>query len=156
RLWERMEYASALSEFDPTVDGADRGLAVLDRAREDAMKAIDTPEPSPDSLNEAAYLQRNWATLRLWRWQLSGNTADLSAVIQALEESLALAERLRAAMPPQRMPIGILAELNLRLLLLRRAKEDDRDRTDIEKHVARALAVKANGEHRDRHRSYLH
>ena len=135
--------ASTISEMHRTIQGVDEAMACLDRALKTAMRD-DASETPPQPRDDVAHCLSAIAGMSLWRWELTKSDEDLQTAIERHQEAQEAAERGRTA--NERFPIGRLALIHLRLLLLLREKDRNVDRPDLERHREAILALQPAGD----------
>jgi hypothetical protein len=129
---ELLKYASSLSESEHTLPTVDRVLGYIGRAR-DLIEA--RAQDAPDDLDVIDLQVRHAhsvAGMYSWRWELSKSPDDLAKAISLFEAGVELSTQALPRLDP--FPIGRLALAHLKLMLLRRIKDQDRDRVDSERH----------------------
>jgi len=130
--------ASTISEIHRTIQGVDEAMGYLDRARRAAMRE-DADEKAPQFRDDVAHCLSAIAGMSLWRWELTKSDEDLQTAIQRHREAQEAAEAGRAA--NGQFPVGRLALIHLRLLLLLRERDGHVDRPDLERHREAILAL---------------
>lgn len=126
-----LRYGSPISEEHGDLDHADQGLVILRRALAMVLPHLEQKPPPEDAVRDAFVCQAKLAGLPAWKWELSGKEQDLAAAIEALQTTDGFAKRLLSdgGLPE----IGRVAQVRLRLLLLLRILDGDRDRPDTER-----------------------
>lgn len=136
----RLRFASSVSEANPTLAGVERAMDLIQQA----IQQVQTHFASDPTGRSAALAQcfRREAGMLQWRWQLTLRPADLDRAIaahqRALDQSMDARTRGGAA------PVGLLAQLHLRLMILLRIRDGDRDRPDAEHHGDEILKLRAD------------
>jgi hypothetical protein len=141
---ELLSYGSAVSERSPTLAAADEGLVLHRRALDLLAPELEQEPLPPETLHLAFRCHHSVSGLYSWRWELSHALADLDASIALLEK----AEGFGRQLPERRVPYeaGRLAHSYLKLLALRRLRDGDRERHDVEgcgKHILALAAADA-------------
>ena len=90
-------YGSAYSNAHPDVEGAKKGLRIMEKARGMAKKRMDENPKDRDAQKDYSYATQNVAGLLSWMWSLSRDETDLQNVITELRESIRLIEELRTS-----------------------------------------------------------
>jgi hypothetical protein len=130
RFEGKMLYSSSISEEDPTINGAARGIKYASVQLSALPIAADPAAMQDGDLEAVASCKYRIASLRVWKYKLTGRRSDLQDSIDGLKDA---ALYLRSA--GDRIPgfrIDRLAKLLFQLTLLLRATEDPGDRVEAE------------------------
>lgn len=138
-------YGSAYSNAHPDMEGAKKGLRIMERARAMAKKRMDENPTDKDAQRDFSYATQQIAALLSWIWSLSRDENDLQHVITELRESIRLIEELRANGIDD-VPLGRYAHNLLRYTMFLRIAENDPDRMDVEKNFQKILSLKPGNE----------
>lgn len=138
-------YGSAYSNAHPDVEGAKKGLRIMEKARGMAKKRMDENPKDRDAQKDYSYATQNVAGLLSWMWSLSRDETDLQNVITELRESIRLIEELRTSGLDD-IPLGRYAHNLLRYTMFLRIAENDPNRLDAEKNFQKILALKPGSE----------
>ena len=138
-------YGSAYSSAHPDLDGARRGLKILEKARAMAKKRVDDNPKDRDALKDYSYATQHVAGLLSWIWNLSRDENDLRDVITELRESIRQIEELLVSGLDD-IPLGRYAHNLIRYTMFLRIAENDPNRLDVEKNTQKVLALKPGNE----------
>jgi len=142
---DMVHFASAVSECEPTVSGAEDGLSLLGEA---LVRAGDQPPA-----DERFRMHYGLAGLLMWKWRLT-NTPDM---LEKSTRHFALA--IEAAQEMERLsearPLGQIAKLQLRLLVGLRKRDGTAERKDVEGFRDAILALDESEAVDSREASYL-
>jgi hypothetical protein len=142
---DRLFYGAAFSYAHPDLQGASRGLQILEQARQEAKKRIDENAKDRNAKRDYSYATQQVAAMLTWIWNLSREENDLQNVIAELRESIRLIEELRSGGLDD-VPLGRYAHNLLRYAMFLRIAENDPDRLDVEKNFQKILALKPGSE----------
>ena len=133
----RVMYASSYSEEHPDLAGTDHALAMVEQVITEVRERF-----APADLERSVELSdcfRRLAGLRQWRWQRTHEPRDLDAAIEAMGHSLELmVDARRLGMGP---PVGMIAQMRVKLMLHLRIRDRDSHRPDGEQHGQAVLAL---------------
>lgn len=138
-------YGSAYSNAHPDMDGAKKGLRLIEKARAMAKKRMDDDPKDLNAQRDYSYATQQIAAMLSWMWSLSRDDNDLRNVITELRESIRLIEELRAN-GVEDVPLGRYAHNLLRYTMFLRIAENDPERMDVEKNFQKILALKPGNE----------
>jgi hypothetical protein len=138
-------YGPAFSNAHPDMEGAKKGLKILEKARAMAKKRMDENAKDRDAQRDYSYATQHIAGMLSWIWSLSRDENDLQNVIAELRESIRLIEELRATGLDD-VPLGRYAHNLLRYTMFLRIAENDPNRMDVEKNFQKILALKPGTE----------
>jgi hypothetical protein len=138
-------YGAAFSQAHPDMQGARKGLKILEDARRDAKKRLDENSKDRNAQRDFSYATQNVAAMLSWIWSLSRDESDLQNVITEMRESIRLIEELLAS-GPEDVPLGRYAHNLLRYAMFLRIAENDPSRLDVEKNLQKILALKPGSE----------
>jgi hypothetical protein len=138
-------YGAAFSQAHPDMQGARKGLKILEDARRDAKKRLDENPKDRNAQRDFSYATQNVAAMLSWIWSLSRDESDLQNVITEMRESIRLIEELLAS-GPEDVPLGRYAHNLLRYTMFLRIAENDPSRLDVEKNLQKILALKPGSE----------
>jgi tetratricopeptide (TPR) repeat protein len=138
-------YGPAVSYAFPDVQGALKGLKIIEKARAMAKKKVDDNPNDLDGQKEYSYATQHAASLYSWMWSLSRDESDLQKVIAELRESIRLIEELRDK-GVEDIPMGRYAHNLLRYAMFLRIAENDPNRLDVEKNFQKIMALKPGNE----------
>jgi hypothetical protein len=138
-------YGPAFSNAHPDMEGAKKGLKILEKARSMAKKRMDANPKDRDAQRDYSYATQHVASMLSWIWNLSRDENDLQDVITELRESIRLIEELRATGLDD-VPLGRYAHNLLRYTMFLRIAENDPNRMDVEKNFQKILALKPGTE----------
>jgi tetratricopeptide (TPR) repeat protein len=127
------------------VQGALKGLKIIEKARAMAKKKIDDKPDDLEGQKEYSYATQHVASLYSWMWSLSRDESDLQKVIAELRESIRLIEELRDK-GVEDVPMGRYAHNLLRYAMFLRIAENDPNRLDVEKNFQKIMALKPGSE----------
>ncbi len=148
-----LNYGSSLSEAEQTVRAAEEGIAHQKRALALVEARLQEPPVKPEALEELAHCSTHLAGLHLWKWELTRTEEDLAAALALLEAAVQHCERAIARLDS--FPLGRLAQTRLKLLLMLRVRDGNRDRPDVEHHREAILALRSRSTHSIQTASYL-
>jgi hypothetical protein len=134
-------YGSAYSNARPDVEGARKGLKILEKARAMAKKRVDDNPKDREAQKDYSYATQQVAGLLSWLWSLSRDENDLRDVITELRESIRQIEELLASGQDD-IPLGRYANNLLRYTMFLRIAENDPNRLDVEKNYQKILALR--------------
>jgi hypothetical protein len=138
-------YGSAYSTAHPDMEGAKKGLRIMEKARAMAKKRMDENPADKNAQRDFSYATQQIAALLSWIWSLSRDDNDLQNVIAELRESIRLIEELRSNGVDD-VPLGRYAHNLLRYTMFLRIAENDPDRMDVEKNFQKILSLKPGNE----------
>ena len=138
-------YGSAYSNAHPDMDGAKKGLRLIEKARAMAKKRMDDDPKDLNAQRDYSYATQQIAAMLSWMWSLSRDDNDLRNVITELRESIRLIEELRAN-GVEDVPLGRYAHNLLRYTMFLRIAENDPERMDVEKNFQKILGLKPGNE----------
>jgi tetratricopeptide (TPR) repeat protein len=138
-------YGSAVSNANPDMQGAAKGLKLMEKARSMAKKKMDDDPKDLEAQKEYSYATQQIASMLTWIWSLSRDQGDLENVIKELRESIRLIEELRDK-GVEDIPLGRYAHNLLRYTMFLRIAENDPDRMDVEKNFQKILSLKPGNE----------
>jgi hypothetical protein len=138
-------YGAAFSQAHPDMQGARKGLQILEDARKDAKKRLDENPKDPNAQRDFSYATQHVAAMLSWIWSLSRDENDLQNVITEMRESIRLIEALLTN-GSEDVPLGRYAQNLLRHAMFLRILENDPERLDAEKNFQKILALKAGSE----------
>jgi hypothetical protein len=148
-----LNYGSAVSNTYPDLQGATKGLNIIEKARAMAKKSMDDDPNNPAFMRDYSYATQQVASMLAWKWNLSRDEKDLEKVITELREVIRLIEDLRTKNID--VPLGRYAQNLMRYTMFLRIAENDRDRSDVEKNFQKILALKAGSQEPYFSASYL-
>lgn len=125
-----IKYGSLVAECDYTIEAADKGLKLMHKGLDEALIAVDS-----DSENNAFLLfhvNNGIGGLYRWRYQLTGLVQDLEKAIEYLQYAK---DAVNELISHPKQPCGRIAQLHLRLLVLRRIKDQNEQRPDHENYL---------------------
>jgi hypothetical protein len=145
-----IKYGSVVSERDHTVKAADEALKLMKRGLEIAEKQVETnikyePYQIFNLFNSIGGLQR-------WKWQITKSEQELSKAIEYLYKA---AEAIKEIGSEEKKPVGRIAQLYLRLMVLKRIQDNSRDRFDREDYLSTILSLVDSEAINEREASYL-
>lgn len=138
-------YGPAHSSAHPDMEGAKKGLKILEKARGMAKKRMDENPKDRDAQKDFSYATQHITGMLSWIWSLSRDENDLRDVITELRESIRLIEELRSSGLDD-IPLGRYAHNLLRYAMFLRIAENDPNRMDVEKNFQKILALKPGTE----------
>ena len=138
-------YGAAFSYAHPDMQGASRGLEIMEVARKNAKKRVDENPKDRNAQRDYSYATQHVAAMLSWIWNLSRDESDLQNVIAELRESIRLIEELRSGGLDD-VPLGRYAHNLLRYAMFLRIAENDPNRLDGEKNFQKILALKPGSE----------
>lgn len=140
-FFDIINHASAVSNtFADPLEGAKRGLRLVERARTMAKKRLDENPNDKDALADISYATQCYAAMLAWIWQITKDDKDITPVLTELREAIRLIEDLRSRDIP--VPSGRYALNLLRYTMFLRIAENDRERSDLEKNFQKILSLK--------------
>ena len=138
-------YGSAVSNANPDMQGALKGLKFVEKARGMAKKRIDENPNDLEAQRDYSYATQQAASMLTWIWSISREDADLQKVITELRESIRLIEELHEK-GVEGIPLSRYAHNLLRYTMFLRIAENDPERMDIEKNFQKILSLKPGNE----------
>lgn len=148
-----LNMASSVSNTYPDLEGAAKGLKLVERARAIAKKRLDENPNDATALGDVSYATQSYASMLAWNWDLSREDSDLDKTLLELREAIRLIEDLRAKGVP--VPLSRYALNLLRYAMFLRIGENDRERFDVEKNFQKILSLKSGPEETFVSASYL-
>jgi hypothetical protein len=145
RFEDYLHYGPAYSNAHPDMDGARKGLKILEKARGMAKKRLDENSKDRSAQRDYSYATQHVASMLSWIWSLSRDESDLQNVIAELRESIRMIEELRIA-GLNDVPMGRYAHNLLRYTMFLRIAENDPNRMDVEKNFQKIMALKPGTE----------
>ncbi len=136
--WRYMQYGSALSEADPDLAGARRGLEIQEKGLRLARSAFKTRGTDENRWNYA-YCLHHVGSLNGWIWRCSGreDAEHLDRAISILTESASVV----GDRPPPWLNFAL--RTHLKLLYFHRARDGRAERAGDEVHLKAILGMKA-------------
>lgn len=150
---ELLRYGSSISEEHGDLIHAELGLDTLRRAMAMVLPRLEQESVPEDIVRDAFRGQAKLAGMLAWKWTLSGKEEDLAAAVDALGTTDGFARRLLD--DGNMSEVGRVAQVRLRLLLMLRILDNDRDRPDTERLRDSILDLTPQQEQPDREGSYL-
>jgi tetratricopeptide (TPR) repeat protein len=138
-------YGPAVSSAFPDLQGAEKGLKLIEKSRAMAKKKIDDNPNDLEGQKEYSYASQHVASMRSWIWSITREESDLEKVISELRESIRLIEELRDK-GVEDIPAGRYAHNMLRYTMFLRIAENDPERMDVEKNFQKILSLKPGNE----------
>lgn len=138
-------YGPAFSNAHPDMEGAKKGLKILEKARAMAKKRMDEDPKDRAAQRDYSYATQHVAGMLSWIWSLSRDETDLQNVIAELRESIRLIEEMRASGLDD-VPLGRYAHNLLRYTMFLRIAENDPNRMDVEKNFQKIMSLKPGTE----------
>jgi hypothetical protein len=140
-----MYYGPSYSNAHPSLEGAIKGLNLLEKARNMAKKRMDENPSDKGAQKDYSYATQQIAAMLTWKWSLTRDEPDLQKVIVELRESIRLIEELLANGADD-IPLGRYAHNLLRYTMFLRIAENDPNRMDVEKNFQKILSLKPGNE----------
>lgn len=150
---ELLRYGSAISEENPTLAGAEEGLSRMREALGKALEKAAEAGAQPEALNDVVRSYHKLSGLLAWKWELSGADSDLAAAIEMFEKTLESIRRAEAK--KVHYPVGRVAQVCLRLMLMLRRRDNNRQRPDSEGYRDAVLELSPKGGDTPADASYL-
>jgi tetratricopeptide (TPR) repeat protein len=138
-------YGPAVSYAFPDMQGAAKGLKIIEKARMMAKKRMEEKPDDLEAQKDYSYATQHAASLLSWIWSLSREEGDLQKVILELRESIRLIEELRDK-GVEDVPLGRYAHNLLRYAMFLRIAENDPQRLDGEKNFQKIMSLKPGSE----------
>lgn len=138
-------FGSATSERDPTLAGADAGLALM----REGLNRLEDGTATVDRFR----LTNSLGGLLMWKWQLSKDYQVIDEAIKHLRQAKEFADQM--AKEVLSYPVGRVAKLYLRLLVGHRMQESLSERADLEGYRDGLLALEERRAANNREASYL-
>jgi tetratricopeptide (TPR) repeat protein len=138
-------YGPAVSNAFPDMEGAVKGLKIIEKARAMAKKRMDDDPNDLAAQKDFSYATQQVAAMLTWTWSISREEDDLQKVIVELRESIRLIEELREKGADD-VPMGRYALNLLRYAMFLRTAENDPERMDVEKNFQKILSLKPGNE----------
>jgi hypothetical protein len=148
-----LRYASSITEEDQSLAAVRRALAQIRRARDRAERDANEKPEDTGALLDLATCDYSLAGMLTWQWLLTGSEDDLRIAIEALDSAIDSGND--ALSQHTSYPIGRLAQTHLKMLLMLRVKDQNRERPDGERHREAILTMKARGDQSPQAISYL-
>ena len=142
---ELLWYGSALSECDPTIEGAETGLRLM----QEALSRVGSHPPATSRFE----LHNAIAGLLMWKWFLRNNPEVMVETITHLQTAIDAAQEMKISGEAQ--PLGKIAKVYLRLLITLRQRDDSPDRKDSERCRDAILALDESQSVHPRETSYV-
>jgi hypothetical protein len=149
-----LTYASSITESDQNISAVDRALSHFVQVRQLVEARRQEAPDDPEMILDQAAHDYRIAGMYSWRWELSKRSEDLETTISLYET--AIGSSTRALNQVDSYPIGYMAQIHLKLLLLRRIKDQNRDRVDAERHRESILKLQPGENRKPSSVSYLH
>jgi tetratricopeptide (TPR) repeat protein len=127
------------------MQGAIKGLKIIERARAMAKKKIDNDPGDETSQKEYSSATQQVTSMLSWIWSISREETDLQKVIVELGESIRLVEELLDK-GVDNVPLSRYAQNLLRYAMFLRIAENDPERMDVEKNFQKILSLKPGNE----------
>lgn len=135
-------YASAHSECNPDITGANQALEIAYRALEALEAHYNGDLESDDAIHALSYCKRRIAGLTQWRWELSRKPEDLESAIKEQSDCITLIRRsLNLNSTQARLTAEALANSLLKRMLLLRIQSGDRKLADPERDLSSILEL---------------
>jgi len=138
-------YGPAISYATPDMQGAAKGLKIIEKARAMAKKKMEENPSDLAAQMDYSYATQHVASMLSWIWSLSREEGDLQKVIVELRESIRLIEELRDK-GMENVPLGRYAHNLLRYAMFLRIAENDPERLDVEKNFQKIMSLKPGNE----------
>jgi hypothetical protein len=138
-------YGAAVSYAYPDMQGAIKGLKIIERARAMAKKKIDNNPSDETAQKEYSSATQQVTSMLSWIWSISREEKDLQKVIVELGESIRLVEELLDKSVDD-VPLSRYAQNLLRYAMFLRIAENDPERMDVEKNFQKILSLKPGNE----------
>jgi tetratricopeptide (TPR) repeat protein len=148
-----LKYASSLSESEQEIPSVDHALRYIGKARELIEARGQNAPDDIETIGLRLWHDYSIAGMQAWRWELSKSSDDLGKAISLYETAIESSNQTLTQLDP--FPIGRLALAHLRLMLLLRIKDRNRDRVDSERHRESILKLQPRERQNPRDVSYL-
>ena len=145
-----IKYGSVVSEREHTAKAASEGLLLMKKGLEIAENVSEIENKSEPY--QIFNLYNSIGGLHRWKWQITKSEQELNEAIENLNRAIEASNEIEGK---KNKPIGRIAQLNLRLLVLKRIKDNSRDRFDREDHLGTILKLNGSEAVDEREASYL-
>lgn len=132
-----VRYGATVSEADPTPHGAKLGFDLMYEGLEHARRARAAAPGNPDFILAVADCSFYIGNHAAWMWSRSREDERLSQATTGLLEAL----NAWKMVAPELRPIHQLSRTHVKLMLLLRARDNDIDRADVERHAEAVLSL---------------
>ena len=145
-----IKYGSVNSEYHPTEEGAAEGLSVMEKG----LAIVENEKEKSNKFDpyQLFRLYNSIGGLQRWKWQLSNSQDDLKQAIESLNNAI---QATREVENSRDKPVGQIAKLHLRLLVLERIAASIVDRSDSEDHSGAILKLNESDTEDPKEASYL-
>jgi hypothetical protein len=138
-------YGAAVSYSHPDKLNAQKGLAIMEKARAMAKKKIDDDPNDLIAQKEYSYATQHIASILSWVWNISREESDLQKVISEVRESIRTIEELLDK-NIENISMSRYAQNLMRYTMFLRIAENDPERMDVEKNLQKILSLKPGNE----------
>lgn len=145
-----IKFGSVASERIYSVKAADEGIGLMKKGLKIAEKASDT-EKSKNPF-QLFNLYNSIGGLYRWKWQLTNSEKDLIEAIDFLNRAIEVTKEMDNDI---KKPVGRLAQLHLRLLVMKRIQENSPERIDREDYLGTIFKINGDEAMDEREKSYL-
>ncbi|MBU2650979.1 MAG: hypothetical protein KKA81_08590 [Bacteroidetes bacterium] len=144
-----VKFGSVISERDHSKVAADEGLKKMKMGLEIAQSKVKSENNNPYQIFS---LYNSIGGLHLWKWHITKSTLELKNSIENLEKAV---ESVKGIDDKTKRPVGRIAQLYLRLLILKRIQEGSTQRYDREGYISIILKIDESQAIDEREESYL-
>jgi hypothetical protein len=145
-----IKYGSVVSEREQTAKAATEGLLLMKKGLEIAENASEMIKNTEPYLIFNLY--NSIGGLYRWKWQITKSEKDLNEAIENLHRAIEVSNEIESK---ENRPVGRIAQLHLRLLVLKRIKSNSTDGYDREGHLSTVLKLDGSVAMDEREASYL-
>ncbi len=138
-------YGATVSYARPDRLNAQKGLAIMEKARAMSKKKIDDNPSDLIAQKEYSYATQHVASLLSWVWTIFREESDLQKVITELRESIRTIEELLDK-NVENVSMSRYAQNLMWYAMFLRIAENDPERMDIEKNFQKILSLKPGNE----------
>lgn len=138
-------YGAAVSYAHPDKLNAQKGLAIMEKARSMAKKKMDDNPNDLIAQKEYSYATQHIASILSWVWNISREENDLQKVISEVRESIRTIEELLDE-NVENISMSRYAQNLMRYAMFLRIAENDPERMDVEKNFQKILSLKPGNE----------
>ncbi len=136
---------AAVSYTRPDKLNAQKGLAIMERARAMAKKKMDDNPNDLIAQKEYSYATQHITSILSWVWNITREEGDLQKVISEVRESIRTIEELLDK-NVENISMSRYAQNLMRYAMFLRIAENDPDRMDVEKNFQKILSLKPGNE----------
>lgn len=145
-----IKYGSVVSERQPNVDGAEEGIILMKKGL--ALVDKDNEKLGETNLLQLFHLHNSIGGLYRWKWQITNDQDELSHAIDELNKAIEVIKQINNR---NRIPVGRVAQLHIRLLILERMQNNSPEISDLGGHLDSILKIARSKATDEREASYL-